>query len=215
MEKRIYELGNDKIGHKIHYYLYRDNDFMRQIYSQIFDSMPDIGIVEYIGSKSLLNNVEYKVGGEHENIGGEDLKCEEKKSSITDRQKNDIRTEIRHTSSQGINHTRIIANIEDVKQIMNTNMYNDIINYLIKNVGNLNPDLCLFSGKLCILDTYNDQSDVFTTVDDVYLWMKAKFLDTDIRILCNIADSVNILGYVIKEKDKTAPKIVKVIAIYI
>lgn len=215
MENKIQEFENNKIQHKIHYYLYRDNEFMRQIYSQIFDSMPDIGIVEYIASKSLLNNVEYKFGGDLENIDGEDLKCNESKSSKMDRQKNEVKAELRNSSTKGINHTRIIANIEDVKQIMNTNMYNDIINYLIKNVNSLNPDLCMLCGKLTILDTYNNQPDVFTTVGDVYLWLKTKHLDTDIRILTNISDSVNILGYVIKDKCPNSPKIVKVIAIYI
>lgn len=215
MEKNVDELKDNKIEHKIHYYLYRDNEFMRQIYSQIFDSLPDIGIVEYIASKSMLNNIEYKVGGELENLGGEDVKCDEKAVSKTDRKKNDVRTELRHSNSKGINHTRIIANIEDVKQIMNTNMYNDIINYLIENVSNLNPDLCLLNGKLNLLDTYNNQPDAFTTVDEAYLWLKTKYLDTDIRILSNIVDSVNILGYIIKDKSLVSPKIIKVIAIYI
>ena len=215
MENSIQGKNSSNIMHKIHYYLYKDNDFMKQIYSQIFSDLPDIGIVEYIASKSVSNNVEYKFGGDLENIGGEDFKLDEKKSNISNREKNNVRAEIRNSNSKGINHTRIIANIDDVKQIVNTNMYNDIINYIIGNISKLNPDLCLMDGKLTLLETYDSQEDVFTTVEGTYLWLKTKYLDTDIRILSNIVDNVNILGYVIKDKTITSPKIIKVIAIYI
>lgn len=215
MENSIQGKNSSNIIHKIHYYLYKDNDFMKQIYSQIFSDLPDIGIVEYIASKSVSNNVEYKFGGDLENIGGEDFKLDEKKSNISNREKNNVRAEIRNSNSKGINHTRIIANIDDVKQIVNTNMYNDIINYIIGNISKLNPDLCLMDGKLTLLETYDSQEDVFTTVEGTYLWLKTKYLDTDIRILSNIVDNVNILGYVIKDKTITSPKIIKVIAIYI
>lgn len=215
MESSIEKKNNGKIIHKIHYYLYKDNDFMKQIYSQIFNDLPDIGIVEYIASKSVSNNVEYKFGGDLENIDGKDLKLDDNKCNVSDREKNNIRAEIRNNNSKGINHTRIIANIDDVKQIVNTNMYNDIINYIINNISKLNPDLCLMDGKLTLLETYDNQEDVFTIVGETYLWLKTKYLDTDIRILSNIVDTVNILGYVIKDKTLTSPKIIKVIAIYI
>lgn len=215
MENSIQGKNSSNIMHKIHYYLYKDNDFMKQIYSQIFSDLPDIGIVEYIASKSVSNNVEYKFGGDLENIDGKDFKLDDKKCNVSDREKNNIRAEIRNNNSKGINHTRIIANIDDVKQIVNTNMYNDIINYIIGNISKLNPDLCLMDGKLTLLETYDSQEDVFTTVEGTYLWLKTKYLDTDIRILSNIVDNVNILGYVIKDKTITSPKIIKVIAIYI
>lgn len=215
MESSIEKKNNGKIIHKIHYYLYKDNDFMKQIYSQIFNDLPDIGIVEYIASKSVSNNVEYKFGGDLENIDGEDFKLDDKKCNISNRGKNEVRSEVRNSNSKGINHTRIIANIDDVKQIVNTNMYNDIINYIINNISKLNPDLCLMDGKLTLLETYDNQEDVFTIVGETYLWLKTKYLDTDIRILSNIVDTVNILGYVIKDKTLTSPKIIKVIAIYI
>ena len=48
---------------KIHYYIYKDDKFMREVYNQIFDELPDIGAIEYIGSKSKSNSISYKIDG--------------------------------------------------------------------------------------------------------------------------------------------------------
>ena len=113
---------------KINYYIYKDDKLMKSIYTQVFDELPDIGAIEYIGSKSVNNSVNYTLLGDREKSKNKNFEIEETEKNINRNLKNQIRGEVGFHDSYGENVIRIYANIDDIKTMVNSGLYNDIVN---------------------------------------------------------------------------------------
>lgn len=199
---------------QIHYYIYKDSDFMKEIYTQVFEELPDIGAIEYIGSKSKNNSVNYKIEGGKEKSINKNYENDDAEKNLNKNTRHEIGSDICFTQSYGEDTIRFYANIDDIKTIVNSGMYTNVIEKIVNSECEKYKDFVRIDGKMQLFDGYDSQADIFVTANDNVVWLKAKYLDTDINVLTYILDKVNILGYVIKEKTEQHPRIVKAIAIF-
>lgn len=201
-------------NNKINYYIYKDDRLMKSIYTQVFDELPDIGTIEYIGSKSFNNSVNYSIMGDRDKAKNKNFELEDKEKNINKNLKNQIRGEVGYHNTYGENVIRIYANIEDVKTMVNSGLYDNIIKQIRKSKCSKFEDLVNIKGQMVLYDNYDNQEDVFVLVDNTCVWLKKQLLDTDIRVLINILDKVNVVGIIIKKETQNFPAIIKAIAIY-
>lgn len=199
---------------RIHYYIYKDDKFMREIYNQVFDELPDIGAIEYIGSKSKNNSLSYKIEGCRDKSKNKNFENEEKEKNINLNVQHRTGGDVCFSESYGEDVIRFYANIEDVKAIVNNGMYSEIIEKLAKSSCPQYEDCIHTYGRLQSYENFEDGDDIFLHVNEYCIWIKKKFLDTNIFTLVNILGSVNVIGYVIKNKTETTPIVLKTIAIY-
>lgn len=201
-------------NNKINYYIYKDDYFMKSIYTQVFDELPDIGAIEYIGSKSVNNSVNYTILGDREKSKNKNFEIEETEKNINRNSRNSVRGEVGFHDSYGENVIRIYANIDDIKAMVNSGLYNDIVNKIKNTKCQKFKNLLNIKGKMSLFDSYNNQEDIFVMVNNTCVWLKKRLLDTDIKTLVMILDEVNVVGIIVKEKEENFPKIIKAIAIY-
>lgn len=199
---------------RIHYYIYKDDKFMREVYNQIFDELPDIGAIEYIGSKSKSNSVSYKVDGCREKSKNKNIESTETEKNLNLNVEHRAGGDIAFSESYGEDTIRFYANIDDVKQIVNSGMYNDIIEKIAKSGCPKYADFLHLEGTLKLYDGFEDGEDIFLNIDKYCIWLKRKYLDTDIVTLIRILGEVNVIGFVVKDETKVSPAILKTIAIY-
>lgn len=199
---------------KINYYIYKDDRLMKSIYTQIFDELPDIGTIEYIGSKSVNNSVNYTIMGDRDKSKNKNFELEDTEKNINRNLKNGVRGEVGFHDSYGENVIRIYANIDDVKTMVNSGLYDDIIKKIKNSKCSTFKELTSISGKMTLYNNYNNQDDIFVLVDNTCVWLKKQLLETDIRTLITILDEVIVLGIKIKDVSNSGPKIIKAIAIY-
>ena len=181
------------------YYLYRDIELLKEIYSQFTNMDLDLDVIERIDAKSvsqeegIFTEPETKIDG----------KC-------------DMRVKIGARTSNSSNVTTIseYANMEDIKDIHNKRFYHNLIDNLtskkIKCKG-----LDIECGKINCMRNEQEGIDKFVEVNGTYIWYEYDKLSNDIHILSTITDKITIIGCVIKEKDDISPKIIKAIAMYI
>lgn len=199
---------------RIHYYIYKDDKFMREVYNQIFDELPDIGAIEYIGSKSKSNSVSYKIDGGRERSKNKNIESEKNEKNLNLNIEHRTGADIGFSESYGEDTIRFYANIDDIKQIVNSGMYNDIIEKIAKSGCPKYADFLHLKGELKLYDNFEDGEDIFLNIDKYCIWLKRKYLDTNILTLIKILGEVNIIGFVVKEETNMAPAILKTIAIY-
>lgn len=205
---------NYTMDKKVNYYIYKDNRFMKSIYTQLFDELPDIGAIEYIGSKSVNNITSYRINGSKEK--GENKNCENQEKIHKDLlDKNYIRSEMDFTENHGRNVIRIYANIDDVKDMVNNNLYNTVIEDIINHKCETFKEFIKLKGKMTLYDKYSNQDDIFIKVNENCIWLKKNLLDTDIVSLINILGEVNVIGYIVNFGNEKTPVIVKAIAVYV
>lgn len=199
---------------EIHYYIYKDDKFMREVYNQIFDELPDIGAIEYIGSKSKNNSISYKIDGCREKSKNKNIESQESEKNLNLNVEHRAGGDIGFSQSYGEDTIRFYANIDDVKQIVNNGMYNDIIEKIAKSSCPQYADFVHIHGVLSLYDSFEESDDIFLKIDRFCIWLKKRFLDTDVVTLIKILGEVNVIGYVIKGGNESMPVILKTIAIY-
>ena len=199
---------------RIHYYIYKDDKFMREIYSQVFDDLPDIGAIEYIGSKSKNNSLSYKLEGCRDKSKNRNFENEESEKNINLNVGHRTGGDVCFSESYGEDVIRFYANIEDLKGIVNNGMYSEIIEKIAKSSCKKYDDCIHTYGNLKLYDNFEENDDIFLSINEYCIWLKRKLLDTSVFTLTNILGPVNVVGYVVKNKTKTSPAILKTIAIY-
>lgn len=210
---------------KINYYIYKDNDFLRSIYSQIFISTPDLGIIEYKGTNTHLYTKEIRGFGEEENetlLKYLEENAGANKDEIIEKNKDKILSELRFSDTDGINIMREYANIDEIKRLNIEALYKNYIkeinnksNKNDNNIININGSIEPYSTDEYLKKFNKDPEDLFIKVNEDCVWLKHSLLDTDINIVANIFEKVNIIGYIISKKTKGYPRIIKAIVIYI
>ena len=181
------------------YYLYRDIELLKEIYSQLANFELDLDVIERIDAKScsqeegIFTEPETKIDG----------KC-------------DMRVKIGARTSNSSNITTIseYANIEDVKDIHNKRFYHSLIENLKKDKKHMRG-IYVECGKLNCLRNEQDRLDKFVEVNGSYIWFEKDKMSNDIHILSTITNSIEVIGCIIKEKDTLSPKVIKAIAMYI
>lgn len=199
---------------RIHYYIYKDDKFMREIYNQVFDDLPDIGAIEYIGSKSKSNSLSYKLEGCRDKSKNKNFENEESEKNINLNVGHRAGGDVCFSESYGEDVIRFYANIDDLKGIVNNGMYNEIIEKIAKSSCQKYDDCIHTYGNLKLYDNFEENEDIFLSINEYCIWLKRKLLDTSVFTLTNILGPVNVVGYVVKNKTKTSPAILKTIAIY-
>lgn len=199
---------------RIHYYIYKDDKFMREIYNQVFDDLPDIGAIEYIGSKSKSNSLSYKLEGCRDKSKNKNFENEESEKNINLNVGHRAGGDVCFSESYGEDVIRFYANIDDLKGIVNNGMYNEIIEKIAKSSCKKYDDCIHTYGNLKLYDNFEENEDIFLSINEYCIWLKRKLLDTSVFTLTNILGPVNVVGYVVKNKTKTSPTILKTIAIY-
>lgn len=199
---------------RIHYYIYKDDKFMREIYNQVFDDLPDIGAIEYIGSKSKSNSLSYKLEGCRDKSKNRNFENEESEKNINLNVGHRAGGDVCFSESYGEDVIRFYANIEDLKGIVNNGMYSEIIEKIAKSSCKKYDDCIHTYGNLKLYDNFEENDDIFLSINEYCIWLKRKLLDTSVCTLTNILGPVNVVGYVVKNKTKTSPAILKTIAIY-
>ena len=187
---------------------------MREIYNQVFDDLPDIGAIEYIGSKSKSNSLSYKLEGCRDKSKNRNFENEESEKNINLNVGHRAGGDVCFSESYGEDVIRFYANIEDLKGIVNNGMYSEIIEKIAKSSCKKYDDCIHTYGNLKLYDNFEENDDIFLSINEYCIWLKRKLLDTSVFTLTNILGPVNMVGYVVKNKTKTSPTILKTIAIY-
>lgn len=182
---------------------------------QIFEELPDIGTIEYIGSKSKNSSVDYSLEGVRGKDCNKNFNKDEADKNFNKNVKNQSMGKIDFCESYGEDVIRLYANIEDIKSIVNTGLYCDIIQNIAQNKCGKYNDIIIVEGKVQIYGEYQDKEDIFVKIENYCIWLKKNFLDTDIKIIASVTQDVKVIGYVLKEKNQASPCILKAIAIYI
>ena len=181
------------------YYLYRDIELLKEIYSQFTDLNLDLDVIERIDAKScsqeegIFTEPETKIDG----------KC-------------DMRVKIGARTSNSSNVTTIseYANMNDIKDIHNKRFYHNLIeNLSSKKIICKGVDIeC---GKINCMRSEQEGIDKFVEVNGTYIWYESDKLSNDIYVLSTITNKIETVGCIIKEKDNFSPKVIKAIAMYI
>lgn len=180
------------------YYLYRDIELLKEIYSQFVNLNLDLDVIERIDAKSssqeegIFTEPETKIDG----------KC-------------DMRVKIGARTSNSSNITTIseYANIEDVKDIHNKRFYHNLIGKLKNNVNS--HGICVECGKMNCIRSEQSGLDKFVEINGNYIWFESDKMSNDINILSTITNNIEVIGCIIKDKDDLSPKVLKAIAMYI
>ena len=181
------------------YYLYRDIELLKEIYSQFTNLNLDLDVIERIDAKScsqeegIFTEPETKIDG----------KC-------------DMRVKIGARTSNSSNVTTIseYANMEDVKDIHNKRFYHNLIENL-RNEKIYSQGICVECGKMNCLRNEQTGLDKFVEINDTYIWFENDKMSNDIQIISTITKSIEVVGCIIKEQDELSPKVVKAIAMYV
>lgn len=181
------------------YYLYRDIELLKEIYSQFTDLRLDLDVIERIDAKTCF---------EEEGIFAEpETKLSEKCDSR-------VRIGARNTNSSNTTTISEYANISDVKEIYNKRFYHNLIEN-IKNKKINGKGLCIECGKMNCMRNEQEGIDKFIEVNGTYIWFECDKMSNDIHILSTITDKIEVVGCMIKEKDDRSPRVIKAIAMYV
>ncbi|MEG1009264.1 MAG: hypothetical protein RSE41_08775 [Clostridia bacterium] len=182
------------------YYVYLDRDLLSYLFSSIEDNKFDLEALIYISEEGNINEkvVNLNPGIHKRNEDGHDDK----------RSDNGKKVEILYENKDIYNKysKRIYINIEDVTKIKNLSFYNKLITKLEETketklfVGNIN---------LCKLREYESDKNEFFYINDNYIWINNKYIETDLCCLSKLSKNIKVLGYKIDDN------IYKAIAIYI
>lgn len=186
----------------LHYYLYKDEELIKSIYSQIYDELPDFGVIEYFG-------------GDTQSISG-DYKAEILEEASKDKRKELIKGETRSSQTRGRAIIREYANIKEIKDIKRNIFYNNIVNKIAVKCKDDNcKELIYLNGRLERYEGYKGEQEVFLKMDDSCIWLQKELLKTDIVSISHLMGNLNVVGFVLKEQTDEMPKVIVAIAIYL
>lgn len=181
------------------YYLYRDIELLKEIYSQFIDLRLDLDVIERIDAKTCSE--EEGIFAEPETRLSE--KCDSK-----------VRIGARNNNSASVTTISEYANMIDVKEIYNKRFYHNLIENLInKKIKCKGVDI--ETGKMNCMRNEQEGIDKFVEINGTYIWFECDKMSNDIHVLSTITDKIEVVGCVIKEKDNLSPKVIKAIAMYI
>ena len=181
------------------YYLYRDVELLKEIYSQFVDLRLDLDVIERIDAKTC---------SEEEGIFAEP---EAKLSEKCDAK---VRIGARNNNSSSVTTISEYANMTDIKDIYNKRFYHNLIEDLTSKKIKCNG-VEIETGKINCMRSQQEGIDKFVEVNGTYIWYEYDKLSNDIHVLSTITDKIEVIGCVIKEKDSVSPKVIKAIAMYI
>lgn len=187
----------------IHYYLYRDEELIKSIYSQLVDDISDMGIIEYFGGDTQNYTRDYRLEACEDN--NEKEKCKE-----------GLKTELKLCKSNAKAVIREYANIQEIKDMKRMVFYNDIINDIEKHckVGK-SKELIHIKGNMEMYTGYNNISETFFKMQNSCIWLKKDLIKEDIVATSRLMGELNMVGYLLKECGDAMPNIIRAIAIYI
>lgn len=184
----------------IHYYLYRDDELIKSIYSQISEVIPELGIIEYIGGDTQNYTKDYRVEALEENN--------------KDKQKEYLKSEIKMCKMNGSAILREYANINDIKEIKQNSFYNNIVNEIANNCNSC-KELVYIKNNIETYPSFNKQQEVFLKMGNNCIWIKKELVVSDIASISKLMGELNLVGYILKEETINTPKIIRAIAIYL
>ena len=213
MKKIENECWSDKSPY---YIIYEDKSFLKDIYSQVFDSLPDVGEIAYIGASTHKFSKDYS-------LNGENIDCKDNKETNKDINcEKGLRKENRHRAGVNIldvkeeSEIREYANIKEIKEMNNKLFYKQLIRNLVyKCINKECNKLSYIKDRIRLYDSYKEDEDIFVKMGDSCIWLKKSNMDTSIINMANIIGDVNMLGYIIKEETTSTPRVIKVLAIYV
>lgn len=181
------------------YYLYRDIELVKEIYSQFSNLNLDLDVIERIDAKSC---------SQEEGIFAEP------ESTLGEKHNASVKMGARTSNSSNVTTISEYANMDDVKDIRNKSFYHNLIeNLSSKKVMCKGVDIeC---GKINCMRKEQEGIDKFVEVNGTYIWYESDKLSNDIYVLSTITDKIEVVGCIIKQKDDFSPKVIKAIAMYI
>lgn len=186
----------------LHYYLYRDEELIKSIYSQLYDELPDFGVIEYFG-------------GDTQSISG-DYKTEILEEGSKDKRKELIKGEARSSQTRGRAIIREYANIKEIKDIKRNSFYNNIVDKIaLKCKDNNCKELIYLNGTIERYNGYDGQKEVFLKMEDSCIWVQKELLKTDIVSISHLMGNLNVVGFILKEASQKMPQVIVAIAIYL
>lgn len=186
----------------LHYYLYRDEELIKSIYSQLYDELPDFGVIEYFG-------------GDTQSISG-DYKTEILEEGSKDKRKELIKGEARSSQTRGRAIIREYANIKEIKDIKRNNFYNNIVDKIASKCKDENcKELIYLNGKVEKYDGYSGEQEVFLKMNEACIWLQKELLKTDIVSISHLMGNLNVVGFILKEETENMPRVIVAIAIYL
>ncbi len=181
------------------YYLYRDVDLIKEIYSQFIDLDIELDEIDHIDARTIFQ---------------EDGIFVEPEGKICKEDKNNrIKMGARSNGSTSITRISDFSNMQDVKEIYNRRFYHKLIENL-RNQKIKCPGIHIESGKINYMQASGEVMDHFIEVNGTYVWFERNKMDNDIQILSRITREIDVIGCLIKEADNDSPKIIKAIAMY-
>lgn len=191
------------INKDIHYYLYKDEDLIKSIYSQLVTDIPDMGIIEYFGGDTQNYSRDYRLEAAKDN--SEKERCKEA-----------LKTEVKLCKANATAVIREYANIQEIKDIKRSSFYNNIINNIECQCKNgICKELTYIKGEINMYEGYNNNSEVFFKMENKCIWVRKDLIKADITAISKLTGKLNIVGYILKEADSKTPEIIRAIAIYI
>ncbi len=181
------------------YYLYRDIELIKEIYSQFIDLKIDLDVIERIDAKTCFE---------------EEGMFAEPETRLSNKCDAKVRIGARNTNSSNVTTISEYANISDVKDIYNKRFYHNLIENLVNKKIKC-QGVYVESGKMNCMRSEQDGIDKFVEINGTYIWFEQDKLNNDVNILSTITDKIQVIGCVIKEEDNISPKVIKAIAMYI
>lgn len=228
MEENIIDMkdtNNSGVSKPLKCYIYKDDEFIDSIYAQQFDELPDIGVIEYIDSKSVQKTQGYSSVAEYENRreNAKDFDCEKndlvEKFGKRDESRTRVFGEINHSDVYGNSFTRIFTNIEEIKQMKNAQNQKTVIDTLIAEANKKNVEkLINVRGKLKLYEGCfeNDKfKELLVKINNDCLWLKQQYINADLELMAEVLQDVNVLAYIVSEEVTNTPRIIKALVIYV
>lgn len=184
----------------LHYYLYRDDDLIKSIYSQLEGAMPDLGVIEYFGGDTRNFTKDYRIEALEENNN--------------DKQKEYLKSELKVCNMTGSGILREYANISDIKEIKQNSFYNNIVNEINNKCNNYN-ELIYINDKIETYPRFNDQKEIFLKMGEYCIWIKKELVNLDIAAISKLMGKLNLVGFILKMPSEDIPMVVRAIAIYL
>lgn len=181
------------------YYLYRDIDLLKELYSQFNNLRLDLDAIEHIDAKNSYEEQAVAVAP-HSNLLE---KCELK-----------LGADARRETGNSVTTISEYVNIEDVKEIYNKRFFHNLINN-IRDKKILCDGLCIETGSMNCLRLEENIQDKFVIVNGIYVWFDSEKMSNDMRVISSITDNIEVIGVTIKEAAQNSPKVIKAIAIYV
>ena len=181
------------------YYLYRDIELLKEIYSQFTNMRLDLDVIERIDAKTCF---------EEEGLFAE--------PEVKLTGKNESRVKLGGRTKNALNTTTIneCANISEVKDIYVKRFYHNLICDLEKNREKCSGIFEL-RGKMECITTDKQMPEQFVQIDDTYVWFECSKMSNDIHVVSSITDKINVVGCLIMDRKDNVPRIVKAIAMYV